>query len=170
MGSSASEPGRSERVALAPVAVGAQQLEVLNGRRAATGDGKDVVVLQVEPPLALHTPPAVALEHGPAQLGGNGHARRAPSLFCTHYAVRGTDLLLQLSLALKQQRPDVFARELVRVPEEAVVKVPQPAASLAQQLDRHRRLLGANCFDLPRLPANVGDPATQLDAVAAGEQ
>ena len=48
---------RSDGVALAPVAAGAQELEVLESRRAAVGDGQDVVVLEVEIAAALNAPP-----------------------------------------------------------------------------------------------------------------
>lgn len=57
---------RSDGVALAPVAVGAQQLEVIERRRAAVGDGQDVVILEVEIAAALDAPATVALKDSAA--------------------------------------------------------------------------------------------------------
>ena len=49
-------------VALAPIAVGTQDLEVLKCCRAAVGDRQDVVVLDVEVPPALDAAAPITLE------------------------------------------------------------------------------------------------------------
>jgi hypothetical protein len=54
----------SHTVALAPVAVSAQQLEVLNARGPAERDRQDVVVLEVEARTALDAASCITLEDG----------------------------------------------------------------------------------------------------------
>lgn len=60
-----------ERVALALIAVGAEELQVLDRRSAAQSEGQDVVVLEVEGAAASHAFAAIALEHNPTDLDGN---------------------------------------------------------------------------------------------------
>jgi hypothetical protein len=95
----------SDGVALAPVAVGAEELEVLKRRRAAVGDGQDVVVLEVERAAALDAAATVALEDGSPQLGRDGGAGRAAIFLSSHQAPHRLQLLLQAALALARRGP-----------------------------------------------------------------
>ena len=57
-----------ERVALAAVAVRAEELQVLRGCRSAAGNWQDVVVLEVEVLPALDAPPSVAFKYEPPKI------------------------------------------------------------------------------------------------------
>jgi hypothetical protein len=114
--------------ALLTVALATEQLQILNGGRAAQGHRDQVIVLKIEIAAALNALAAVSLEDCSADFTRNGLTLSAWSLLSAFVNIkqhaRPVQSLRGSPLAVSDQRQHVPIRVAARLPVEGIFEPP----------------------------------------------
>ena len=114
--------------AFAAVALPAEQLEVVHRGGTAQSHRDDVVVLKVELAAALGALAAISLEHGPADLAGDGLALplgpRLPAFIDVEHHVRPVQTLRLPALPVPDQGQHISLGVAAGLPVEGIFEPP----------------------------------------------